>query len=287
MKAGLSCILEIVRLLAARPRRFDGELLVTVYGLHEAPLGHAEGLTRLIEQGVVGDAALVMEGPPEGAVVCGKGQSIWTLTLEREGAACHELRRPGSADDLLDAALMAARALRAENGRLAGIRHELLGAESLFIGQIHFGDFYNRSPAACTLQGTRRWHPDRRFEEVQTQLERLLDSAGLAGGIRKRIEWTFVGESYAVDPQEPIVRAFREAARELRGAEPALAGVSSVLDTSRLVPLGRVPAVPIDCDGATGHADSEFVRMPSVRDACALALATVLRYLSDPAERRP
>jgi hypothetical protein len=49
------------------------------------------------------------------------------------------------------------------------------------------------------------------------------------------------------------------------------------------VPLGHVPTVPIDCDGATGHADAEFVRLPVVKAGCALALQTALNFLGGPA----
>ena len=142
MKAGLACILEIVRLLAAETRGFPGQVLVTVYGLHEAPLGKSEGLMGLIGRKVTGDAALVMECPTVAgqakAIVCGKGQSIWTLTIEREGDASHELRRAPEADGLIDAAAAVVQALRAEDRELSAVSHDLLGPESLFIGQVHY-----------------------------------------------------------------------------------------------------------------------------------------------------
>ena len=286
MKAGLASILEIARLMADEPDGFPGELLITVYGLHEAPLGKSEGLTGLIEKGIKGDAALVMEGPPDAVVVCGKGQSIWNITLEREGIACHELRRKPQDDLLLEAAMLMVGALRAENESLSAARHPLLGPESFFIGQLHYGDFYNRSPRLCMLQGTRRWHPDKNFTVVRTLLDRLVEQAGLPPSIRASVEWTFVGESFAVDPGERIVQSMQEAARRLRGGDLPVEGVSSVLDTSRLVPLGHVPCVPIDCDGSTAHADREFVRMPEVVRGCALALETALCFLRGATERR-
>ena len=278
MKAGLACILEIVRVLATR-RDFPGTVLVTVYGLHEAPLGRAEALVGLIERGIKGDAAVIFEGPPGVAVVCGKGQSIWDLALQHGGAAEHELRRPVESDQLIDAVLKIAQSIRAENRRLSTTSYDLLGPESLFIGQIHYGDFYNRAPRSCTMQGTRRWHPGRTFHDAQVHLADLLARAALPAALKASVSWTFVGESFAVDPNEKILRALLAAARSLHGSELPLGGVSAVMDTSRLVPLGRVPTVPVDCDGSTGHADAEFVRLPVVMDACRLALETSLNYL--------
>ncbi len=286
MKAGLACILEIVRLLAAEGSTFPGQVLVTVYGLHEAPLGGSEALRGLIERKVTGDAALVMEGPPGAAIICGKGQSIWTLTLERAGSASHELRRPPGADGLIEAAAAVVQAFRAEDQRLSAVSHELLGAESIFIGQLHHGDFYNRSPRSCTMQGTRRWLPGTTFAEVRAHMDRLLASVALPTGIKAGVEWTFVGESFSIDPNERIVRSLREASRMADGVELPLGGVSSLLDTSRLVPYGGVPTVPIDCDGATAHADEEYVKMPTVAAGCALALRTVVNYLYGPQENQ-
>ncbi len=285
MKAGLASILEIVRILAAEPGAFAGSLLVTVYGRHEAPVGKSEALTGLIARTCVGDAAVVFEGPPGVAVVKGKGQSIWTITLEREGEACHELRRRPEDDRLLDAALALAASLRAENERLSLHPDDLLGSESIFTGQLHYGDFYNRAPRTCMMQGTRRWFPDKTFDDVKKHLDGLVRRAGLPDGITAGIAWTFVGESFAVDPGERIVTALRDAGRALRGSELPFAGVSSVLDTSRLVPLGHVPTVPVDCDGATAHSDSEFVRLPVVKAGCALALQASLNYLGTPVLR--
>jgi acetylornithine deacetylase/succinyl-diaminopimelate desuccinylase-like protein len=174
--------------------------------------------------------------------------------------------------------------IRAEDRRLSLISHDLLGPESIFVGQIHYGDFYNRAPRCCTLQGTRRWHPDKTFQDVQASMADLLADAGLPEGIRAELSWTFVGESFSVDPKEKIVRALQAAARSLQGGELPLSGVSAVLDTSRLVPFGRVPTVPVDCDGSTRHADAEFVRLPVVAEACRLALETTRNYLGSSPE---
>jgi len=59
MKAGLAGILEVVRVLKQGGCEFPGEILVTVYGGHEAPVGDSSALRNLIACGIVGDAALV------------------------------------------------------------------------------------------------------------------------------------------------------------------------------------------------------------------------------------
>jgi acetylornithine deacetylase/succinyl-diaminopimelate desuccinylase-like protein len=149
----------------------------------------------------------------------------------------------------------------------------------VFVGQLHYGDFYNRAPATSTMQGTWRWHPDKTFDQAQVALHDLISRVSTPATVSIREEWIFVGESFAVDPEEPIVRALRRSYEALRGTPLELAGVSSILDTSRLVPMGRVPTVPIDCHGATGHADREVVRLELLEAGCRLALLTALTYL--------
>lgn len=61
MKGGLASIIEAVRVLAEGGSDFPGEVLVTAWGLHEAPTGDSSGLLNLIRRRVVGDAALVAE----------------------------------------------------------------------------------------------------------------------------------------------------------------------------------------------------------------------------------
>jgi acetylornithine deacetylase/succinyl-diaminopimelate desuccinylase-like protein len=278
----LSGILEVVRLLAEAGCQFPGEILVTAYGLHEAPQGDSKALFNLIKRGVVGDAAIVFEGFEGMAVVCGKGQSIWNLHLSQREESCHELRRKPEADLLLTTAMDLVAALRKKNDELAQVEHgyPLLGPETVFVGQLHYGDFYNRVPKSCSLQGTWRWHPNFSFEQAQESLHRVVEGVAIPSNVTVREDWIFVGESFEVDPAEPIVQALKSAFQMLYGREMEEDGTSGVADTSRLVPVGKVPTVLIDCDGATAHADFEFVRLDLVEENCRLAVATVLEFFA-------
>jgi acetylornithine deacetylase/succinyl-diaminopimelate desuccinylase-like protein len=130
----------------------------------------------------------------------------------------------------------------------------------------------------CELQGTWRWHPDKDFKEVRQELEALVRRVPLEDNIDVKSSWTFVGESFAIDSEEPIVQSLRSAYRELEGTELELAGISSIIDTSRLVPAGGVPTVPLDFHGESAHSDYELVELARVDEGCKLALLTVLNY---------
>lgn len=283
MKAGLAVILEIVRALGEGGNSFPGELLVTVYGHHEAPVGDSRCLLHLLERGIKGDAALVVENSHEARdllVLKGKGQSVWTLNLRWRGEPCHELNRPAEADGLLSAGMLAARALRGRNDSLAKAGADpFLGPESIYIGQMHCGDFYNRVATTCSLQGTWRWGRDRSFEDVKCDMDRLVRGLSLPMGIEANVDWTFVGEAYEVDGAEPIAKAHAEAFESVRGGQPEPCGISAVTDAARLVAVGGVPTVLCESENGTAHADLEVVDLERLRDACVLALKTSMIYL--------
>ncbi len=277
MKCGLAGMLELLDVFA-RERDFSGELLVTAYGLHEAPYGDSSVLLHLLSRGMKGDAALVFEGPEDRLVLKGKGQAIWDLEIRRRGKVTHELFRHPDDNALLPAALTLLKNM-AENPFRERPQDTLLGPESLFVGQIHYGDFYNRMPVTLNAQGTARWNPDRSLREIEEELGTLISIDQLPEGIKAEVKMTLVGESFSVDPEAEIVTAYRSAFRELLGHSPKEEGVMSVLDTSRIVPYGGIPAVPIGYDLSTAHGDVEYIRLDRVMESTILAAAVADNYL--------
>jgi len=289
MKGGLAGILETVRVLKQTGCDFPGEVLVTAYGLHEAPLGLGEGLLNLIERGIIGESALVAEGTHAAygkAVVQGKGQAIWTATIRWHGQSSHELNRPSSADGLLSTAIALVQTLRQQNDRLRtqDTTYPRLGSESLFIGQVHCGDFYNRVAVECTIQGTCRWLPDHPAPDVEADFRDLIRTAPCPEDISIEIDWMLVGQAYEVDPEASIVRSLRAAHRAVTGTPMDLAGISAITDANRLVGVGGVPAVLCGFDNRTAHADREEVRIENLLEPCQVMLLTVLNELHETSE---
>jgi acetylornithine deacetylase/succinyl-diaminopimelate desuccinylase-like protein len=290
MKNGLAGILEIVRVLVETGCDFPGSVLVTAFGLHEAPIGDSSTLIGLIQRGIKGDAAIVTEQihDTEGKIALeGKGQAIWNVKVQRAGEACHELNYSATKPDLFSGSLAVAGAIRDEGRRLAAIppRPGLLSAESLFIGQMHYGDFYNRMPVACTLQGTRRWNPDKTFADVQQGLCEVVAKTHLPAGVSASVSWRLTGESFALDPAELIVSAQRQAIETLVGGPVKSVGIAAVADTSRLIPMGGVPTVLSGFDNEFAHADHEMVRLDRLPGAARLLLLIAWNYLHQAAAK--
>ena len=285
MKNGLAGILEIVRLFRDQAD-FPGELLVTVYGRHEAPLGDSRGLSVLLDRGVKGGAAIVFEGPDDAVVVMALGMSIWNLMLRRNGDVCHEMTGPDKGWSLIRATRDVLALLETKNASLASTaaNYPLLPPESVFVGQVRYGDFYNRVPDTAMLQGTRRWHPGRTYEQIRAEFAGWLSEINVPPGITIANEWIRVGESYEIAPAEPIVQSMLRAWRDVAGLDLNVTGHSSVNDTCRLVMQGNVPAVLCGFDTQTGHADLEFARLDRMERACRVAVAAAMDYLGQPAK---
>ncbi|MDD5678606.1 MAG: M20/M25/M40 family metallo-hydrolase [Kiritimatiellae bacterium] len=290
MKSGLAGILEVIRVLNESSRDFAGQVLVTVYGLHEAPKGTSAPIMNLIRRKITGDAAMVAESTAHAenrVVIMGKGQAIWTITAERHGQTCHEMNAPRDGDALCRFGLKLADQLLQYNRNLQTRKHAfpLLGPESMFIGQIHYGDFYNRLPQKMVLQGTRRWHPVQSFKDIRREMQKLMDGISLPKGVTAHCDWSLTGEPYCIGPDEPVVRAYRRARRTVLGRAGALAGIAVVVDAHRLVSLGHVPTVLQGFDNRSAHADCEYVQIARLRQPCRIMLLTILNYLNTAGEK--
>lgn len=278
MKSGLAAIAEAVRVLVESGRPLPGNLLVTAYGRHEAPLGQGEGLRNLIDNGVVGDAAIVAEGPHDELPIVGKGQAVYEFVIRRGEEAFHELMAPEGVVHPIWAGREVLNRIAAKNAELAQTDLPYLGPETIFVGQFHSGDFYNRVPTTCRIVGTRRWGPQKRFADVEAELQALAAQAAADLGIRVEAEVRFTGEAFELSPDEPIVQAARQGYQMVVGRELPLVGMSLLGDVSRLMQWGQVPAIYMGTDQTTAHSDGEKVHVDSIVRAARCYLAAALCY---------
>jgi len=284
MKGGLALIIEAVRVLAANGCDFPGQILVTAWGLHEAPLGDSRGLLNLIRRGILGDAALVAESvyaQRDKAIIAGKGQGIWNLTIRSAGESRHELNQTKDAVGLLETAVVAVKKLLEYGRRLetGPVNMPNMSPDSLFIGQLHYGDFYNRTATTCLLQGTRRWQPGMTSECVARELQELVRTIPCPSNVSAEIGFQTVAEAYRMDPGASVVKALRWAWQGVNGSPMELGHIAAVTDANRLVPIGAVPTVLLDSDNRCAHADREVVQIENLVRSSRVALLTTLYFL--------
>lgn len=284
MKCGLASILEIVRILKQADAGFPGEILVTVYGLHEEPGGGTRGIMGPIGRGITGDAAIVFEGASDRAAVCGVGLARWDITITQTGEWCHETKAAPERGELLKTLVRVVEAVGNKHDELQALPNNfpLPRKESVFVGQVHYGDFFNRVPNRCTLQGNRRWHPDHTFEDVYGDMQELLDSVERHPDVSIELSWNFIGHSYEIDPETPIVRSLQRAYEAVEGASLPVSGYPSVCDVQRLVVEAGIPAVhfgPALDPVHAWHTNDEYVELDKLKTATEIQFLTVLDYL--------
>jgi acetylornithine deacetylase/succinyl-diaminopimelate desuccinylase-like protein len=282
MKNGLTGILEIVKILNETGCDFPGEILVTAYGLHEAPTGDGAGLSNLIAKGIKGDAAIVFEGPDNAAAIAANGMAIWNLNISIKEPACHEFSVEPNRPDILKIAFDVVNELKAKDQTLKAGKNPfpLLARESLFIGQVHYGDFYNRVPNFAYMQGTRRWHPDKTFEQIKEDFDSLIKKVQITDSVKIEQSWIFVGHSYQIDGNEKIVQCLVNAHKAVRNKDCPIRGHSSVTDVSRIVRQAKIPAVLCGFGTDTGHCDYEFIEISHIKKCCEVAMHTVYSFLN-------
>jgi len=278
MKGGLAAVMEMVRVLREADVRLLGDLLLTTHGMHEAPGGHGEGLEALIAAGHHGDAAVVVEGPCDELAVAGRGMAIFTVTITGPGKSAHENDTPHDTPHPIMAAGELLVALERERLRLRKVKRPYVGCETLFVGQVHSGDFYNRFPTVCRLEGTRRYFADHAFGDVEAEFRAVLDEVGRRTGTTMSVEFDRIRDGFEIDEHERIAEAFKRGYRHVMGRDLPLGAFTSVADVSLLVQKARIPALFCGNRGIGAHADREEVAIAELVRQTSLLLGIVVHF---------
>lgn len=277
MKGGLAAIAHAVRALRRAEVPLAGGVLVTAHGLHEAPGGDQRTIRSLLRKGVRGDAALVAELSHTDLPVAAKGMSIFRILLSREGGVMHEveLDRP-ERNPLYGLKLLLDR-LDALAKSLTTQAPPLVGEDSLFVGEVHGGDFYNRVPKRAEVVGTRRYALPGNKEQVAAELAGLCAEVADRTGLSLRVDLQEVGPPYALDTGEPVIAAVRRGFSRATGRELPLAGAEAVGNATDFVAAG-VPAVYHGVNQATAHSDDEHVTGSDLLRAARVYAATIVEF---------
>jgi acetylornithine deacetylase/succinyl-diaminopimelate desuccinylase-like protein len=277
MKGGLAAIAHAVRALIEAEVPLAGGLLVTAHGLHEAPGGDQRTLRSLLRKGVKGDAALVAELSHYDLPIAAKGMSIFRIQLARDGGVMHEVELDRQERNPLYGLRLLLNGLDAMASRLAGRVHPLVGAESLFVGEVRGGDFYNRVPIAAEVVGTRRYALPGSKELVAAELEELCAEVTKHTGLSLRVALQEVGKPYVLDAGEPVIAAVRRGFWHATGGELPLAGAGAVGNAIDFVAEG-VPAVYHGVNQATAHSDDEHVSGGDLLRAARVYTASAVEF---------
>jgi succinyl-diaminopimelate desuccinylase len=268
---------EALRVLRETDALPTGGILLTAHDLHEAPWGLGQQVDRLIAEGYVGDAVLLPEPLCDRLPVVGRGAATWKVTIRRAGPPVHEVMRSVNEPSVIAAGTELVRRLGRLNEDLARKNHVLAGSESVFIGQIHAGEIYNQDPQECWLEGTRRWLPGTRREELESDFRSLVAEAARQTGTTSAVDFCFIRDAFQLE-DSPLTTAFQEAYRALSGDVLAAGAKPFVDDGNSFWALAHVPAITHGPRAGGQHTVSEWVSIDDLARVAVLYALTAVAY---------
>lgn len=281
MKGPLASGVEALRAAREAGLTFPGDVVLCAHGLHEAPGGHAEDLIAALQSGALhGDAAMVLEIGHDALPVAGLGSGIYEAHFRRPDGVTHELMTPAGTPHPAFAAAEAALAIRELNERLSHHPIERVGPETIFIGQLHSGDFFNRFSNDAWLEGTRRYGPENTLDNVGTELRSILQPIADRWGLLLDFTITRVRDGFRIAEDHPLVHALRTAYSDEMGRELPLTGIKIVADAPVFDKVGGIPCLYHGLDGLGAHGDLESVAEAELARAARVYLRTVAGYFA-------
>ena len=265
MKAGVTAALIACREAAARG--LAGDVTVAAVADEEhASLGAQEVLAS-----VRADAAIVTEPTELELVVAHKG-FVWS-EVEVTGRAAHGSRPHLGVDAIVKTGPILT-AVGALDAALEARTHPLLGRPSVHASSIQGGEELSSYPARCVVGLERRTLPGETAADVEAELGALLDGCRAADSELEAAQRTLlVREPFEVARDAEIVELVSDAAAEVLGAPPAIAGASYWADAAFIAAAG-IPTVMFGPGGEGAHAAEEWVSI-SDTDAVARTLVAV------------
>jgi len=272
MKAGIAAAVEALRALRQAELLEAGGILLTAHDLHETPWGDGRQLEQLIREGWVGDAVSLPEYLNHCLPIIGRGGLTWKVSIRRPGAPIHEVMRPDEPSVIAAAALLVQK-LNQLDVELGQHRDKMAGPESLFIGQIHSGEIFNQYPQECRLEGTRRWLPGSKRQDVEKQLRTLLDDVARQTKTTITVELCPMRDAFQLDPRDPFVSAFQNAYQVVAGKSLPIGPKPFCDDGNTFWELARIPAITHGPQAGGAHTLEEWV---SIDDLVRVAIVYAL-----------
>jgi acetylornithine deacetylase/succinyl-diaminopimelate desuccinylase-like protein len=279
MKGSLAAAAEALRVLKTAGIPLQGDVLLTAHGMHEAPWAYGETLYRLIQKGHVGSAVIVMEGSSHEVAVIGKGAGIFQVDITWKSDVVHQglFGRIG-VSPAVQAGVRLVQAFVEKNAELARVDIPYVGPEIYFVGILRAGDFYNRIPTRCYMEGVRRYGPDHAFPQIEAEFHSIVDQVAAETGASMQARITFDRDAFRIDPQTPVVGALQAAYREVFGKPLPLGGMMSCADAPPFVAAG-IPATYYAPNQERAHADLEYAFLDSLVETSKVYLLAAVNYL--------
>jgi acetylornithine deacetylase len=158
--------------------------------------------------------------------------------------------------------------------------HPLLGRGSVHASVIEGGVELSSYPARCVLGLERRTLPGETGEDIERELEALLDRCRALDAELVAEQRTLLRrEPFEIDREAELVHAVSEAAADVTGTPPQIAGASYWADAAFIAAAG-IPTVMFGPGGQGAHAIEEWVSLSDTEAVARTLTAVATRICS-------
>jgi len=292
MKGGLAAIAAAATAIKSSGIRLQGDLLVSAYCGHEAPVGKGEGpiaLARAIsERKIEANAAVVAEGPLDSIGIAHGGLAIFKVTVESPAGSVHTATAPLRSNPILwlGKVIEEIENIDAELN-LRDWNRLIPQRPSIQVGMVSGGDFFNRLPASCELVGTIRWDAGETVTDVTRRLRERLNRVEhriwnkYDSQVRIHLQVDLVREAYGISEHEDFVQQAISAASFVTGKPYVVSGWRMAYDLSIFSRIGGIPTVGFGSilpSDSTGHSNNESISIENLETMAKVYAALALRY---------
>ncbi|HEY2651541.1 MAG TPA: M20/M25/M40 family metallo-hydrolase [Solirubrobacteraceae bacterium] len=202
-----------------------------------------------LHRGIGGDFAIT--GEPTDLRIGIEAKGVLVMRIEVRGRAAHS-STPWLGDNAVLKALDVFRAI--ESLPFARESSEMFDRPSINLGRIAGGDALNMVPDTCQMAVDVRFLPGQDAGEILSQVRAIPDIA---------VTRTFIFPPVSVAPDNPYVRALREAVSRSIEPEVLSVGRDGASDATAFIAAG-IPAVEFGPVGGGHHGPDEWVSITSL-----------------------
>jgi acetylornithine deacetylase/succinyl-diaminopimelate desuccinylase-like protein len=281
MKGGMAAMLGAARALLQSGVQLQGDVWLTAVVGHEEVEADKDGPKAFIEDinsgRITGDRIIIVEGR-DALWVMSMGSMVFTITLTSDKGGMHTQYVPFGENPIRYVGDLIQCIHNRQQALDINAIHPLAGAERIDIGEIHAGDYFNRTPVQCTLSGTRRWSAGKTAMDILADLEHIAAPVAQAGNLTLDVKMEHDREPFDTPTDDPAVQATATAHRQITGQEAEYIGLRIVGDANLYVHRCGVPTFYYGPSNETAHADVEWVSIDRMASAAAVYALSAVNY---------
>jgi len=233
MKGPVASLVAAMIAVKASGARLRGSVTLEAVVDEEGAQG---GTRRLVQQGVVGDFAIVAEPTEFLPVAAHKGDMyIEVITHGREAHASTPEAGVNAIEPMAEVIVEVHRL----GDRLRERKHPLVGHPTLTVSTIEGGLITPMVPGRCRITMDRRVLPDEPADEPVRQVREAVERVrGRYPELRADVRQVAVAQPMETDVHSPVVTVMRETTAQVLGRDPGIHGWAATCDANYLVNEG-------------------------------------------------